>query len=189
MLSPFDDYPVHQTSQPIAHAGGGHPDHYDRFWFNGYTEDLYFAVALGLYPNRGIIDAAFSDLGLDPTLARPCQHPGNVWSLHGYHECLQRLGRTDEAAISVVHDGVQRSVFASGRIPLDRSQTRIGPISIEIVEPLRVNRVRVDAPDHGLVADLVARARTPACEEAPAARRAIRRVKYPLPAPSSSARP
>ena len=40
-----------------------------------------------------------ADLGLDPTLARPCQHPGNVWSLHGYHECLQRLGRTDEAAI------------------------------------------------------------------------------------------
>jgi hypothetical protein len=36
---------------------------------------------------------------LDPTLARPCQHPGNVWSLHGYHECLQRLGRTDAAAI------------------------------------------------------------------------------------------
>jgi hypothetical protein len=22
-----------------------------------------------------------------------------VWSLHGYHECLQRLGRTAEAAI------------------------------------------------------------------------------------------
>ena len=40
-----------------------------------------------------------ADLGLDPTLSRPCQHPGNVWSLHGYHECLQRLGRTAEAAI------------------------------------------------------------------------------------------
>ncbi|MCT7661933.1 tetratricopeptide repeat protein [Mycobacterium deserti] len=40
-----------------------------------------------------------ADLGLDPTLARPCQHPGNVWSLHGYHECLQRLGRTSEAVI------------------------------------------------------------------------------------------
>ena len=34
-----------------------------------------------------------ADLGLDPTLSRPCQHPGNVWSLYGYHECLQRLGR------------------------------------------------------------------------------------------------
>jgi hypothetical protein len=22
-----------------------------------------------------------------------------VWSLHGYHECLQRLGRTEEAVI------------------------------------------------------------------------------------------
>ena len=40
-----------------------------------------------------------ADLGLDPTLSRPCQHPGNVWSLHGYHECLQRLGRTAEALI------------------------------------------------------------------------------------------
>jgi hypothetical protein len=40
-----------------------------------------------------------ADLGLDPTLARACTHPGNVWSLHGYHECLQRLGRAAEAAI------------------------------------------------------------------------------------------
>ena len=34
-----------------------------------------------------------ADLGLDDTLPRPCQHPGNVWSLHGYHECLTRLGK------------------------------------------------------------------------------------------------
>ena len=33
------------------------------------------------------------------TLARPCQHPDNIWSLHGYHECLKRLGRDDEAGI------------------------------------------------------------------------------------------
>ena len=39
-----------------------------------------------------------ADLGVDGTLSRPCQHPGNVWSLHGYHECLQRLGRAAEAA-------------------------------------------------------------------------------------------
>ena len=40
-----------------------------------------------------------ADLGLDPTLSRPCQHPGNVWSLHGYHECLSGSGRTAEAGI------------------------------------------------------------------------------------------
>ena len=33
------------------------------------------------------------------TLARACQHPDNVWSLHGLHECLTRLGRTTEAAM------------------------------------------------------------------------------------------
>ena len=37
--------------------------------------------------------------GLDDTLPRPCQHPGNVWSLHGYHEGLTRLGRHEQALI------------------------------------------------------------------------------------------
>ncbi len=40
-----------------------------------------------------------ADLGLDSTLARACQHPGNVWSLHGYHECLTRLGKPEQAGI------------------------------------------------------------------------------------------
>lgn len=39
-----------------------------------------------------------ADLGLDNTLNRPSQHPENVWSLHGYAECLHRLDRCDEAA-------------------------------------------------------------------------------------------
>lgn len=38
-----------------------------------------------------------ADLGLDPALPRACQHPGNVWSLHGLHECLARRGETAEA--------------------------------------------------------------------------------------------
>jgi tetratricopeptide (TPR) repeat protein len=40
-----------------------------------------------------------ADLGLDSTLSRCCQHPDNVWGLHGYHECLVRLGKTSEAAL------------------------------------------------------------------------------------------
>lgn len=38
-----------------------------------------------------------ADLGLDATLSRACQHPGNVWSLHGLHECLVQRGETIEA--------------------------------------------------------------------------------------------
>ena len=40
-----------------------------------------------------------ADLGLDDTLSRACQHPDNVWSLHGYHECLTRLGKSEEAKL------------------------------------------------------------------------------------------
>jgi tetratricopeptide (TPR) repeat protein len=73
---------------------------YDEPWgWMSPTRHAYGALLL----EQGHVEEAAqvyaADLGLDPTLARPCQHPGNVWSLHGYHECLQRLGRTDEAAI------------------------------------------------------------------------------------------
>ncbi|MEM7335303.1 MAG: tetratricopeptide repeat protein [Chloroflexota bacterium] len=38
-----------------------------------------------------------ADLGLDDTLVRPSQHPNNVWSLHGYAECLETLGNNEAA--------------------------------------------------------------------------------------------
>jgi tetratricopeptide (TPR) repeat protein len=38
-----------------------------------------------------------ADLGLDKTLSRACQHPGNLWSLHGLHECLVRRSEKVEA--------------------------------------------------------------------------------------------
>lgn len=40
-----------------------------------------------------------ADLGFDSTLPRARQHPNNLWALHGYHECLVRLGRKEEAGI------------------------------------------------------------------------------------------
>jgi len=123
MLLPEDDFPIHQTAQPLSHVMDGHPNAYDRFWFNGYTEDFYFAVALGLYPNRGVIDGAFS----------------------------------------VVLGDKQYSVFASDA--LVGRPTAVGPISIEIIEPMRVNRIRVNAPEQGLSCDLTYTTRTAVYEE------------------------
>ena len=40
-----------------------------------------------------------ADLGLDGALSRACQHPDNVWSLHGLHECLIRRGEKAEARL------------------------------------------------------------------------------------------
>jgi len=62
MLSSFDDYPIHQTSRPINEPASGDLNHYDRYFFNGYDAagEVFFAAAFGVYPNKGIVDAAFS---------------------------------------------------------------------------------------------------------------------------------
>jgi tetratricopeptide (TPR) repeat protein len=73
---------------------------YDEPWgWMQPTRHAYGALLLEQDRTEEAAQVYAADLGLDPTLARPCQHPRNVWSLHGYHECLQRLGRTAEATI------------------------------------------------------------------------------------------
>jgi len=70
---------------------------YDEPW--GWMQPTRHALgALLLEQGRhGEAEAVYrADLGLDATLARACQHPGNIWSLHGLHECLQRRGETVE---------------------------------------------------------------------------------------------
>ena len=61
MLTKFDDYPIHQTAEPIVHPASSDRNVYDRYWYNGYANDgeFYFAVGMGLYPNRGILDCGF----------------------------------------------------------------------------------------------------------------------------------
>jgi len=61
VLTSYDDYPIHQASVPIANSASGDVNQYDRYFFNGYSPDgsLYFAAAMGLYPNRHVADASF----------------------------------------------------------------------------------------------------------------------------------
>jgi len=125
-LTRFDDYPIHPTANPIAWPLSGDPNHYDRYWFNGQDRDgrFFIAAAMGHYPVRDVVDAAFS----------------------------------------VVVDGVESSVFASGRMPKDRT-TAVGPISVDVVEPLREIRFVADRNATGLGCDLTFRAKTAAVEE------------------------
>jgi hypothetical protein len=130
MITSYDDYPIHQTSEPIAHTDSGDPNHYDRYFFNGYSQDgsVFFAAAMGLYPNRHVMDASFS----------------------------------------VVHKGEQVNVHSSARAPQDRALcTTVGPISINVVRPLQEHRLMVEAPEHGLRADLTYHASSMPYEEPP----------------------
>jgi len=62
MLSRFDDYPIHQTPDPIAVPASSDKDVYERYFFNGYSRggELYFGVAAAYYPHLGIKDASIS---------------------------------------------------------------------------------------------------------------------------------
>ncbi len=126
MLSKADDFPVHQTPEPIAYAGTDR-NFYDRYFFNGYSSDgsSFFALALGVYPHLNVMDGAFC----------------------------------------VVADGVQHNLRASRVLGMERMDTVVGPLSVEVLEPLRSLRIRVARNDHGISADLVFRMRAPAIEE------------------------
>ena len=62
MLNRLDDYPVHQTPEPLAVPASSDRNVYDRTWFNGYAADAryYFGIGMAVYPHRGILDCAFS---------------------------------------------------------------------------------------------------------------------------------
>lgn len=71
---------------------------YDEPW--GWMQPArhaYGALMLEQGHAEEALDAYAADLGLSEALPRTHRHPRNVWALHGYHECLLRLGRADEA--------------------------------------------------------------------------------------------
>jgi tetratricopeptide (TPR) repeat protein len=72
---------------------------YDEPW--GWMQPVRHALGALLLEQDRVEEALHvyrADLGLDGTLSRPSQHPDNVWSLLGYVECLQRLGKHADAA-------------------------------------------------------------------------------------------
>ena len=71
---------------------------YDEPW--GWMQPTRHALGALLLDQERFEEAeavSRADLGLDYPLSRACQHPGNVWSLHGLHECLVRRENWDEA--------------------------------------------------------------------------------------------
>ncbi|MFT5032940.1 MAG: hypothetical protein ACI9OO_000871, partial [Bacteroidia bacterium] len=59
MLSPMDDYPLHQTSDVIRFVGSSDRNFYDRYYFNLHSssDDLFMVMGMGQYPTLGVQDA------------------------------------------------------------------------------------------------------------------------------------
>ncbi|WP_128892541.1 hypothetical protein [Erythrobacter sp. HKB08] len=82
MLTKGDEYPLHQTPEPIAYSGTDR-NFYDRYFFNGYAPDGsgFFALAFGVYPHLDVADAHFS-----------CIRDGKQHSIHASRElAMERL--------------------------------------------------------------------------------------------------
>ncbi|MEM9359772.1 MAG: hypothetical protein AAGB04_26600 [Pseudomonadota bacterium] len=73
---------------------------YDEPW--GWMQPARHALGALLLEQGHVEEAEAvyrSDLGIDGKLSRACQHPENVWSLHGLYECLTRRGEKIESAL------------------------------------------------------------------------------------------
>lgn len=106
VLSKGDEFPIHQTAEPIAYSGTDR-NFYDRYFFNGYAADGggFFALSFGVYPHLDVADAHFT----------------------------------------VIRDGVQHCIHASCELGMERMSLEVGPIKIQIVEPL--NRLKLTVSD------------------------------------------
>jgi len=111
VLSKGDEFPIHQTAEPVAYAGTDR-NFYDRYFFNGYGPDGedFFALAFGVYPHLDVADA---------------------------HFC-------------VIRNGVQHCLHASCEIGMERMDLEVGPIRIEVIEPL--NKLRLIVEGDGISA-------------------------------------
>jgi hypothetical protein len=126
MLTKGDDFPIHQLPEPIAYAGTDR-NFYDRYFFNGYhrSEELFFALALGVYPHLNIMDASFC----------------------------------------VIKDGIQHNLRASRHLNMERMDTRVGPISVTVVEPLKTLHIAIDKNEYGIEGELFFNHRSIVLEE------------------------
>jgi hypothetical protein len=70
-----------------------------------------------------------------------------------------------DAAVTVIADGVQHNLRASRLLAMERMDTRVGPIAIDVVEPLKTLRVCAGDNPHGLTCDITFRARALPVEE------------------------
>ena len=126
MLTKADDYPIHQLPIPVSEVGSER-NFYDRYFFNGYNHegDIFFAVALCLYPNLNIMDGSFV----------------------------------------FIYEGIQHNYRYSRILDLERLNTKVGALEVQVLEPLEKLKVLVDDKKRKFKADITFNSRFEAIQE------------------------
>jgi hypothetical protein len=126
MISAWDDFPIHQSVEPVRHVATSDRNFYDRYYFNchGSSDELFLVLGMGQYPNLGTQDA-----------------------------------------FAVVRRGPFHRVVRASRELGDRSENRVGPFRIKVLEPLRRLRCVLEPTEHAISFDLVFEGAMPAWQE------------------------
>jgi hypothetical protein len=138
-VTSWDDFPVHQASQWIAHTATSDRNFYDRYYFNAFdtSGDWMAIVGLGQYPNLGVTDAFVT-----------------------------------------VRLGDQQHVVRSSKPLVDRADISVGPLRVEVLEPLKRLRFVAEPSDHDVACDLVWEGFGPAIPEPAQFIRSFGRVTF-----------
>ncbi len=125
-ISSWDDFPVHQAAEYVAHPATSDRNFYDRYYFNLHGSDgtLFAVCGIGQYPNLGVTDAFLC-----------------------------------------VADAERHRVVRASRPLADRSDLEVGPIRVEVIEPLHRLRLVCEPSGHGLALDVVWEGTVPPFEE------------------------
>ncbi len=134
MLTKGDDYPIHQTPEPIAFSGTDR-NFYDRYFFNGYRADGsgFFAIAFGIYPHLNVADAHFSFIRGS---TQHCLHASRLLAMERMDLSVGPIKIDIVEALKILricvtaHEGISAELTFTGRsFPVEepRFTRRIGP--------------------------------------------------------------
>lgn len=134
MLTRGDDYPLHQTPEPVAYAGTDR-NFYDRYFFNGYAPDGadFFAVAFGVYPHLNVADAHFTFIrnGVQHCLHASCELGMERLALEAGPIRIEVIEPLKVLRVIVSeHEGIAADITFTGRsFPIEEPRFihRIGP--------------------------------------------------------------
>ena len=134
VLTKGDDFPLHQTSEPVAYAGTDR-NFYDRYFFNGYAPDGsgFFAVAFGVYPHLDVADAHISFIrdGVQYNLHASCELGMERMDLRCGPIAIEVLEPLNRLRITVEEsNGIAAELTFTGRaFPIEEPRFihRIGP--------------------------------------------------------------
>ncbi len=112
MPTELDEFPIHQTSLPMARVGSSDRNFYDRAYFNANDKrgDVFLVAGVGTYPNLGVKDAF----------------------------------------VSVRVEDQQFTLRLSDALEGRSFEQQVGPLKLEVLEPLQSLRLTCDNDHVGL---------------------------------------